>query len=281
MGRKQFLKLLILALSGTSIPMYAKEKNIYRSPAFFVGHGSPINAISDNEFTQSLSNLGKTLKKPKAILMISAHWTPPYNAISVHSSSDLMYDFFGFSSKLEEVKYPAPNAKELSIPIKRILKEVKIKDRPLDHGAWSVLIHLFPDANIPVMQLGINRNLSLQEHFDRAKKLAQLREMGVMIIGSGNITHNLREYSADVNAPIVPWAKSFDTFVKEAIVKRDFNALIDFQNRNPYANKAHPTLEHYIPLLYIAGLSRKDEKSQFIYEKIEHGSFSMRSWLIE
>ena len=272
MSRKEFLRLLALVLGGFAMPVNAVQTTEKRAPAFFVGHGSPMNAIESNAFTQSLRTLGPTLPKPKAVLVISAHWTPPYSGVSVHRSPELIYDFFGFPQALEEVTYPAENAAFLLPSMQAIFTPLQVKERGLDHGAWSVLLHLFPNADVPVMQLGIKNDLTLREHFEVGRKL---------VIGSGNITHNLREARMPKDAPAVNWAKEFDLFVKKAIEERDFEALIDVENRQRYAGLAHPTLEHYIPLLYVAGASLQEDKSRFVYEGMEHGSLSMRSWLLE
>lgn len=280
MTRKTFLQLFALALGGLAMPLSASNQKTKRAPAFFIGHGSPMNALMDNEFTRSLKVVGKMIEKPKAILMVSAHWTPPYTGVTVHESSKLMYDFFGFPKELDEIRYPAPNAKFLSPQIKDMFGDIKIKNRSLDHGAWTVLLHMFPDADIPVMQFGINSKFSLQEHFDLAKKLRVLRDQGVMIIGSGNVTHNLRLTDRSDDAQVVDWAEDFDEFVKESIIERDFDALVAFDKANEYANLAHPTLEHYIPLLYVAGVAYESDKTLFPYEGIEFGTLSMRNWLL-
>ncbi|WP_345975951.1 4,5-DOPA dioxygenase extradiol [Sulfurimonas sp. HSL3-7] len=281
MTRKEFLRLLTFVLGGLAMPLPATSHPVHRAPALFAGHGSPMNAIETNAFTHSLRELGKSLEKPKAILVVSAHWTPPYFGVSVHQNSDLKYDFFGFPKALEEVQYPAGNAAFLLPTLNKLFTPLQVKDRGLDHGAWSVLVHLFPDADIPVMQLGIHRGLSLREHFEVGKRLKALREQGVMIIGSGNITHNLQEARMPKEAPAVKWAVDFDDYVKKAIIERDFEALIDVENRNRYTRLAHPTLEHYIPLLYVAGASFDDDENRFVYEGMEHGSLSMRSWLLQ
>ncbi len=262
------------------MPLSANETRPKRAPAFFAGHGSPMNAIETNAFTQSLHTLGQTLPRPKAVLVISAHWTPPYSAVSVHRSPELIYDFFGFPPALEAVTYPADNAEFLLPSLRPLFDSLQVKERGLDHGTWSVLLHLFPKADVPVMQLGIRSDLSLREHFEVGKKLLALREQGVMVIGSGNITHNLREARMPKDAPAVSWATEFDLFVKKAIEERDFEALIDVENRQRYARIAHPTLEHYIPLLYVAGASSEEDSSRFVHEGMEHGSLSMRSWLL-
>jgi 4,5-DOPA dioxygenase extradiol len=250
-----------------------------RAPALYVGHGNPMNAIGDNLFIASLNNLGKTLQKPKAVLVISAHWSVPYSAVSLHER-ELLYDMYGFPQELYMVTYAAKNADFLIPRLQNIIADLRIEKRALDHGVWSVLIHLFPNADIPVIQLCINTKLSMREHFDIGKALATLRDEGVMIVGSGNVTHNLREaVLGDKDASVDAWAKEFDGFVKDALLTRDFDALIDFEKRQRYAHRAHPTIEHFIPLLYIAGASASDEKSSFVYEGIEHGNLSMRSWI--
>jgi len=257
------------------------SNGITRAPAFFIGHGNPMNAVEENAFTNSLKALGRSMEKPKAILVISAHWSVPYTAVSIHDEvEELMYDMYGFPNALYEVKYPAPNAKFLIPDMQELLSSLKVEERSLDHGVWSVLVHLFAKADIPVMQLAINSTLTMQEHFEMGRKIKSLREHGVMIIGSGNVTHNLRDIRAQRNAPIVPWAQEFDTFVKKAIEKRDYDTLINFQKKQRYAQMAHPTTEHFIPLLYVAGASFDDDKSRFVYEEIEHGSLSMRNWLL-
>ena len=260
------------------MPLAAKETK--RAPAFFVGHGNPMNAIDNNAFTESLRTLGESIEKPKAILVISAHWSTPYSAITMHASDELMYDMYGFPDALYKVEYPAPNADFLVADLQKLFSDIHVEDRSLDHGVWSVLVHLFPDADIPVMQLSINSTLSMQEHFEFGRAIRRLREHGVMIIGSGNITHNLRDMKAQEDASVVSWAEEFDDFVKNAILQQDYDSLISFQNKQRYAQHAHPTAEHYIPLLYIAGSSYDDDKSTFIYENIEHGTLSMRSWLL-
>lgn len=253
---------------------------IRRAPAFFVGHGSPMIGIEENDFTRSLQTLGKTISEPKAILIVSAHWTPPFYGVSVHHSPALMYDFFGFPEPLYHVQYPAPNAEFLTPQVSELFPDLLVKERSLDHGAWSVLKHLFPNANIPVMQLGIHRDLTLREHYETGQKIGRLRDHGVMIIGSGNITHNLSQVDPDEDAPIRDWSAAFDEYVKSSIEARDVNALIGFEQSAPYSQTAHPTLEHYIPLLYVAGAMRADDTSTFPYEGFSHGTLSMRNWLL-
>lgn len=260
------------------MPLAANETK--RAPAFFVGHGNPMNAIENNTFTRSLKTLGERIQRPKAILVISAHWSTPYNAIGIHQRDTLLYDMYGFPDALYQVAYPAPNADFLVSDLQKLLPGLHVEERNLDHGVWSVLVHLFPDADIPVMQLSINSTFSMQEHFEMGRTLRRLREHGVMIIGSGNVTHNLRDINPQEDAPVVSWAKEFDEFVKHAITQKDYASLIHFEETERYAGHAHPTTEHYIPLLYIAGSAYDDDRSQSTYEKIEHGTLSMRNWLL-
>lgn len=280
MTRKHFLKLIALALGGALMPLEAIQTHRGRAPAFFVGHGSPMIGIEENDFTHSLNTLGKALGTPKAILVISAHWTPPFYGVSVHHSPALMYDFFGFPEPLYRVEYPAPNAEFLTPQMQELFPALSIKERSLDHGAWTVLKHLYPEANVPVMQLGINRDLSLREHYEIGRKLGSLRDHGVMILGSGNVTHNLGRVDPDPDAPVREWAEAFDAYVKEAIEAKNADALIAFREAAPYAEIAHPTLEHYIPLLYVAGAMGEEDQSTFPYEGFSHGTLSMRNWLL-
>ncbi len=250
-----------------------------RAPALFVGHGNPMNAIENNEYTKSLSTLGESLVKPKAILAISAHWYVPYDAISVHEKDELLYDMYGFPDKLYEVEYKAENSDLLISKLKSKYDYAKVEERGLDHGIWAVLVHLFPDADIPVTQISINSNLSLREHYELGSKLSALRDDGVMIIASGNITHNLRLVNWNKSAKPETWAVDFDGYIAEATEHKDFESLIDVKNNN--FSLAHPTIEHYIPLLYIAGASHVEDSSSFVYEDIELGTMSMRTWLLK
>ena len=255
------------------------DNSIKKAPVFFVGHGSPMNAILQNDFTTSLNKLGKTLEPPKAILVVSAHWMIAHHSVSIHTTNELIYDMYGFPEELYKVQYPAPNAEFLFPVIKKIFPHIETADRGLDHGSWSILKHLYPSVDIPIMQFAINTNLSLKEHFEVGKQLSKLRERGVMIVGSGNVTHNLSQVNPDINATVLPWVKEFDEYIKKAILSRDYDLLINIEKQMPYTRMAHPTIEHYIPILYCAGASDKNDKISFLYERIEHGSLSMRNWL--
>ena len=250
-----------------------------RTPVLFVGHGNPMNAIEDTPFTRSLTQLSQRLQKPKAILVVSAHWLSSSCEVSLHESDDaLMYDMYGFEEKLYEVEYPAPNASFLYKRLQELFVGIKVRQRALDHGTWSVLKYLFKDADVPVMQFAIGSSFTMQEHFELGKKLRVLREEGVLIVGSGNVTHNLSSINWERESAVVPWAKEFHDFVAQSLKQKDFDALVNIK-KYPYSSKAHPTFEHFVPLLYSAGALFEDEKVEFFYEKIEHSTLSMLSWI--
>jgi len=252
-----------------------------RMPTLFFGHGSPMNAITQNAFADFLNEKGRQLIKPKAILAISAHWESLGTQILKSAHPKTIHDFGGFPSKLFEVQYQAPGDIELADKIAKLLSShhAKVTDQwGLDHGTWSVLVHLYPQANIPVLQLSLDRNLKLRDHFNLAKDLKSLRDEGVLILGSGNITHNLRAIKWNENAKPFDWAIEFDQMIKTAILKKDYQILF---NENPSDgalwDQALPTLEHYIPLLYVLGASDENDQLSFPYEEIQMGSLSMRS----
>ncbi|MBI5402094.1 MAG: 4,5-DOPA dioxygenase extradiol [Ignavibacteriae bacterium] len=247
------------------------------APVFFLGHGNPMNAVYDNKFTRSLLQMGRTLKiKPGAILVISAHWLTKGSFVSTTDKPETIYDFYGFPDELYKVVYPAPGASKYA---KNLLKEFDFlnedKRMGLDHGAWSMLVHMFPEADIPVFQLSIDFHKPLQYHFELGKKLIHLREKNILIIGSGNIVHNLRYAFPLDNPNKFDWAYEFDEWIKDKIVKRDFNSIIDFQKGGKAAEMSVPTTDHFIPLLYTLGLAKETDEIKFTYEEIIT-SLSMR-----
>ncbi len=249
---------------------------------FFIGHGSPMNAVEDNPYTRTLKVLYKTINPmPSVILVVSAHWLTRGTFIHAGKHPETIHDFGGFPRELYNIQYPAPGspelAREVSAAIPRIQETI---DWGLDHGAWSVLLHLFPDATIPVVQLSIDYDQPMQYHFDLGKKLAFLRDEGVLILGSGNIVHNLRysfERLASGDSTPYPWAVEFDQWVKERIDARDFAALCAYDKEQRNARLAAPTPDHYIPLLYTLALARPDEPVTHFYEEVSYGGLSMRS----
>lgn len=258
--------------------MYKESKKTAApAPALFVGHGSPMNAIEHNAFTESLGALGKKLGKPEAILMVSAHWQEPYYGVSMHETGELIYDFYGFPEALYNVRYDVPAIPDLAGPVGRQVKGTRIVNRPPDHGAWSVLRHLYPDADVPVMQFALNHTITPEAHLETARKLDALRDEGVMIIGSGNVTHNLRMLSR--GAP-VEWAVAFDGAVKAALERGDAEGLARLHREHPYGGTAHPSAEHYLPLICVAGVRRESEPLSYPCEGFELGSISMRAVLV-
>jgi 4,5-DOPA dioxygenase extradiol len=252
------------------------DKN--RMPVFFIGHGSPMNALANNKFTQSLNALGLSLvEKPAAILVVSAHWLTEGTFVGVTEKPDTIYDFYGFPDELYRIKYPAPGSPEFAGKVKDLIPDVNEDDEwGLDHGAWAILKHLFPNAEIPVFQLSIDFYKPMQFHFSLAKKLAVLREKGVLVIGSGNIVHNLALVRMQDGSKAYDWAVDFDEWVKDRIKKRDLESLINYEQQGQSAKLSVPTVDHYVPLLYSLALADEDDKIEFTYEEIVYSSLSMR-----
>lgn len=284
MNRRNFL-----TISGTGLlamtAIYNKKSESVRMPALFIGHGSPMNALANTSFTQHLTALGQTLPRPKKILMISAHWMTKGVKLAASVTPKTIYDFYGFPEPLYQIKYPAPGDPSLAENVSKELNSYQAGldfDWGLDHGAWSVLHHMYPKADIPVMQLSLNDNfMNLKDHYQMASELKKLRDNGVLIIGSGNIVHNLREISRVTNAPVMDWAKNFDEMIKTAILNNDLRQFLGEDSAVHSLWKiAHPSIEHYLPLLYILGAAETNEKILFPYEAFENGSLSMRSVLI-
>ena len=292
MQRKNFLKSLILLPAGAlamSLQKFYKEADelpLYeKMPVLFIGHGSPTNAIEDNDFTRSLTRYGEKLPAPKAVLVVSAHWlTRGQTKISVNPDPDTIYDFYGFPDEMYTLKYDAPGHPEMAREVIKNVQSVQVHEdheMGLDHGAWTVLKYLFPKADIPVFQLSIDFNKPPQWHFNLAAKLKKLRKKGVMIIGSGNIVHNLRVLDWQNPDGAFDWAVEFDEFVKAKIDARDFQALINYQDVGQAARMAVPTNDHYLPMLYSLGLTGKGEEIRHFYEQMQHGSISMRCFEVK
>jgi 4,5-DOPA dioxygenase extradiol len=257
-----------------------KELNSETMPVLFIGHGNPMNAVWDNPFTRSLAALGSSIApKPKAILVVSAHWLTRGTFVNTTAKPEIIYDFGGFPDELYRVVYPAPGAPQYAKHTGQLVTESQ-EDAlwGLDHGAWTILKHLYPNADIPVFELSIDYQQPMQYHFDLAKKLADLRERGVLIIGSGNIVHNLRYWFADNQKPY-DWTVEFDEWVKEKINMRDFQSLVNYEKQGSAARLAVPTVDHYVPMLYSLALAKPGEEIRFTYEEI-FTSASMRCFRI-
>lgn len=255
-----------------------------KMPVLFVGHGNPMNAIEENEFTKAWNKIGSTIPKPKSIICISAHWETRGTQITAMSLPPTIHDFGGFPRQLYEVQYPAQGNPLLAAEIKNEIHQTDISldlsNWGLDHGTWSVMKHLFPKADIPVLQMSINQNKSPNEHYELSKELAFLRSKGILIIGSGNTVHNLRLVDwQNVNAAH-SWAIEANDSIKTLIETGNHKALIDFRKQGNAYDLAIPTAEHYLPLLYTLALQEQNDEITFFNDKLIMGSLSMTSVLI-
>jgi 4,5-DOPA dioxygenase extradiol len=253
-----------------------------KMPVLFVGHGSPMNAIEDNAFTRTWSHVGKQLPKPKAILSISAHWYTELTRISDVQNPRLVYDMYGFPPKLYEVKYPVKGAPELANQLKDLLGDQVVVDNQwgIDHGTWSVLVHLFPDADVPVVQLSIDQTLSPEQHFKLAETLKELRNEGIMILGSGNIVHNLHKVNWGMQGGY-EWAYAFDVYIKSNIVSGKFENVIAYERAGSSHKEAFYTLEHFLPLLYVLGCVAETDALTVFNDVCTLGSISMTGYLFK
>ncbi len=251
----------------------------FKMPVLFLGHGSPMNALADNVYTNTLNRLGKKIPQPLAILCISAHWMTRGTWITHLENPKTIHDFSGFPEELYKVQYPASGNPELAESIQKIITTPKIEldhDWGLDHGCWSVLRHMYPKADIPVLQLSLNMEASPEYHFNLGHELQKLRDKGILLVSSGNIVHNLRRISWDENAESLSWAVEFDQWVKDKILARDFKALQNDFLSTEAGGLSVPTIEHYLPLLYTIGASQPSDSINFEYEGMQNASISMR-----
>jgi len=251
-------------------------------PAIFVGHGNPMLAISENRYSQTWRVLGKTLPQPRAILSISAHWTTPGQVcVTGMAHPQTIHDFSGFPEALYAQHYPAPGAPTIAKEICALIPSPQIicsQDWGLDHGTWTVLMHLFPKAEIPVMQLSLDLNQGPEFHYQLGKALLPLRRKGILILGSGSVTHNLSQL--DPGGAAAPWAASFDQTIKQWIDMRNDHALINNKKTNDLYRRAHPTDEHYLPLLYLIAQRDKAETLRYFNADFDLGTISMRSFIL-
>jgi 4,5-DOPA dioxygenase extradiol len=252
-----------------------------RMPLVFLGHGSPMNAIEDTEFNRAWSELGRTLPRPKAILVVSAHWvTTGTTLVDISAAPTTIHDFYGFPDALHRQQYPAPGDPALAREVVSLLASHHAKEDDrwgLDHGAWSVLKFLYPDADVPVFQVSIDMTRELDWQLEIGQALSELRDRGVLILASGNVVHNLR--AIKFGGKPLDFAIEFDELFKSRLVDRDFKTLTDRKAMGSLLRMAHPTVDHYLPALTIAGASDAKDDLTFMTDAIDLGSVSMRSFV--
>lgn len=249
-------------------------------PAIFFGHGNPMNAIGKNVWTEDWSAIGRSIPKPRAILSISAHWYVPVVAVTAMERPRTIHDFGGFPRQLFEVDYPAPGSPQLAERMEDLIEDLTLDqgDWGLDHGTWSVLCHVFPEADVPVVQLSINENEPTEFHYHLARNLFPLRDEGVLIVGSGNLVHNLHTYAwGKHDVEPFDWAVRFEAKARELILSGDHAPLVDYESLGRDAMLSAPTPDHYLPLLYILGLQTRGDPVSFPVEGFDGGSISMLS----
>jgi len=293
MNRKDFLAAAAaLPLTGAAhklsqLHKFSKElDNSPKMPVLFLGHGSPMNAIEENEFVQGFRKVGAQIEKPKAILVVSAHWETRGTFVTAMDNPPTIHDFGGFPRELFEVQYPAPGSPELAQYTKEIITstEVYLDDKwGLDHGSWSVIKHLYPDADVPVIQMSIDYTQPPAYHYALAKELAILRNKGVLIVGSGNIVHNLRMVAwqhLNTTGYAYDWAQYADEKMKEYIREGNHQPLIEYYKQGKEFQLAVPTPEHFIPMLYALSLQEKNEHIEIFNDAAVGGSLTMTSFKI-
>ena len=254
-----------------------------KMPVLFLGHGSPMNAIEENEFVRGFRNIGKDIPTPKAILIISAHWETKGTLVTAMQKPRTIHDFGGFPQALFDVQYPAPGSPELANETKRLIKKVQVgldESWGLDHGAWSVVKHLYPKADVPIIQMSIDYTQGAQYHYDLAKELSSLRKKGILIIGSGNMVHNLGMVAWDklnTDSYGYDWAIEANDKMKHFILSDNHQPLIHFKSQGRAFDLAIPSPEHYLPLLYTLALKESNEQASFFNDKPVGGSLTMTS----
>lgn len=251
-----------------------------KMPVLFVGHGSPMNAIEDNTYSREWISLGQTLEKPKAILSISAHWFARGTKVNDSLQPAMIYDMYGFPNELYQLKYPVAGSSELAYRVRDLVGDVVSIDNNwgIDHGSWSVLHRMFPNADVPVVQLSVNTALSPEEHFAIGRKLQPLREEGILIIGSGNIVHNLARVDWRMNDGQL-WAQEFDQYIYRAILNGKYTDVINFAQAGESASLSVPSMDHFAPLLYILGVKDENDSVRVFNDECTLGSMSMTSYL--
>lgn len=283
MNRRKFIGILTggTIMSTLALNNLMKLQKSEKMPVIFAGHGSPMNAVADNSITRTLKSMGENLPKPKVILVVSAHWLTEGTYVTAMNRPKTIHDFYGFPQELFDVQYPAPGSAEAAADIKQLILDPKIQldesSWGLDHGTWSVLRHMYPLADIPVLQLSIDLSKPPEYHVQVGQQLQKLREKGVMILGSGNIVHNLRRIKWEEEAGAFDWAVEFDEAVKKNLVERNVKALQQDFYTTEAGKLSVPTPDHYYPLLYTLGAADSSDDLKFEIEEFQNASISMRT----
>ncbi|NTU89558.1 MAG: 4,5-DOPA dioxygenase extradiol [Actinobacteria bacterium] len=253
-----------------------------RMPVVFIGHGSPMNAIEENEFSAQWEAFGPMLPRPQAILSVSAHWFTPGTKVMSSPAPKMIYDMYGFPDELYQVVYQASGSPNLASITKDLIGGNTVLDDTwgYDHGTWSVLRRMYSEADIPVFQLSVDMNTSTEEHYQIGVKLRALREQGVLILGSGNIVHNLARVNWGMEGGY-PWAEEFDAYIKSNILDRNHGNIIDFEQAGPSSSLAFTSLDHFAPLLYVLGASDENDQVSIFSDTCVLGSISMTSYLFD
>ena len=248
-------------------------------PAIFFGHGNPMNALQKNEWTEGWAAIGRNIPRPRAVLCISAHWYLPATLVTAMAAPRTIHDFGGFPRELSEVQYPAPGDPQLARRVHQLLAPLDVgldQQWGLDHGTWSVLCHVFPNADVPIVQLSIDETRPAAFHFDLGKRLAPLRDEQILIVGSGNLVHNLHTYAWGRHMPEpYDWAVRFETTARDLMMTGTFDQLIDYESVGRDALLSIPTPDHYLPLLYVIATKGGDEAITFPVQGVDGGSISM------
>jgi 4,5-DOPA dioxygenase extradiol len=257
--------------------MDENARSSQRMPVLFLAHGNPMNALADNAFTRSLTALAADLPRPEAILVVSAHWLTRGSHVLTSEKPRTIHDFGGFPEELYEVDYPAVGAPASAARVRALAPEIIADDQwGLDHASWTVLRHMWPNADVPVFELSLDIAAPPEAHWEIGRALAPLRDEGVLIVGSGNIVHSFAGISWEPNAHAKPWAEEFDAWVADALVRGDRDALVGYESAGAMARLAVPTNDHYLPLLYAAAMRDISEQVRFTYTGIDMASMSMR-----
>jgi 4,5-DOPA dioxygenase extradiol len=248
-----------------------------RMPSLFLAHGNPMNGLADNEFTRALSRLAVELPRPRAVMVVSAHWLTRGTGVLTAAAPRTIHDFGGFPRELYEVQYPAPGAPDYAQLVLELAPTVLPDDSwGLDHAAWTVLRHMWPAADVPVFELSLDISRPAGDHWELGRRLAGLRDRGVLVVGSGNIVHSFAGVSWEPGATPHPWAEEFDAWVADALERDDARALIGYEAAGECARRSVPTTDHYLPLLYPAAMRTPEDRVSFPYTAIEMASMSMR-----